>query len=229
MRIDIKKFILAYISFITPSAKIREYIEKSIDLNGGNLIVSVCNRSYKELGFKNSKQQHLYINIFSNKIYVYSENDNGYEDFSFEKNNDGITIDFNSFIKDISGCLKTVKCTEEFGKYDNLGNLLNHRRIDSKYTHINGEAATRLMCSNYDKFIDDYVIDGKLVRCVDLNYHYLTDMNSKRYYISDYENDMLLNDHSDVSPNFSLFRGDVSSLEEKFNLCKKNYVKNKKM
>ena len=229
MGVDVKKFILTYISFITSNVKITEYVEKSIDLNGGNLIVNICNRSYKELGFKNSKQQHLYINIFSNKIYVYSENDNGYEDFSFEKDDDGITIDFNSVINDTCGCLKTVKCTEEFGKYDTLGNLLYHRCVDSKYTHINGEVATRLMCSNYDKFIDDYVIDGELVRCVDLNYHYLTDMNSKKYYISDYENDMLLNDHSDVSPNFSLFRGNVCFLEEKIDLCKKNYVKNKKM
>ena len=64
MGIDVKDFILTYISFITPNIKIKEYVEKSIDLNGGKLIVSVCDRSSKDLGFKNGKNQHLYKNHY---------------------------------------------------------------------------------------------------------------------------------------------------------------------
>lgn len=228
MGIDMKEFILTYISFITPSKKIYDYVEKCLDSNQWELSLNVCDRFSKNIGFKNNKNQHLYINVSFDKIYVYNENDSGYEDFSFFKDDNIITIDFNSVIKDISGEVETVKCTEEFGKYSTWGFMLSHRTIVSKYTRINGEAATRLMCSNYDKYIDDYVIDGKLVRCVDLKYHYLSDMNSKNYYVSNYRPDMLLNEKSDVSPDFSLYKGNLYELEEKIDLYNKNDVKSNK-
>lgn len=229
MSIDVKDFILTYISFITPSIKLKEYIEKSIDLNGGSLVVSVCDRFSKNLGFKNSRNQHLYINISDNMIYVYNENDNGHEDFSFKKGIDGIDILYNSVIKDGSNGILSYKCIEECGMYDIRGGLLYHGSTISKYTYINGEVATRLMGSNYDRVIEDQVIDGKLIRRVSCNHYYLSDLNFREFYVSDYKNDMLLNENSDISPSFSLYDGDVSSLEKKFDFVKKSNVKIKKI
>ena len=229
MSIDVKDFILTYISFITPNIKIKEYVEKSIDLNGGKLIVSVCDRSSKDLGFKNGKNQHLYINISRNKIYVYNENDNGHEDFSFEKSDDGISIIYNSVIKDVHNDFLGYNCIEENGLYDVSGNLLYHSCLSSKNTYINGEVATRLMGSNYDKLVEDVVIDDKLVRRVSCNHYYLSDLDSIKYYLSDYKSDMLLNNYLSISPKFSLFDGDVSSLDEKFDFVKKNNIKIKKI
>ena len=85
------------------------------------------------------------------------------------------------------------------------------------------------MGSNYDKLIEDVVIDDKLVRRVSCNHYYLSDLDSIKYYLSDYRSDMLLNNYLSISPKFSLFDGDVSSLDEKFDFVKKSNVKIKKI
>jgi len=229
MSIYVKDFILNYISFITSNTKVKEYIERSIDLNGGKLIVSVCDYSFNDFGFKNDKNQHLYINICRNKIYVYNENDNGHEDFSYEKSGDGTSIIYNSVIKDVHNGFLGYNCIEECGQYDDHGSLLYHSCLFSKNTYINGEPASRLMGSNYDKLTEDIVVDNKLVRRVSCTHYYLSDLDYRKYYLSDYKNDMLLNDNTSVSPNFSLIDEDVSSFDEKFDLCKKNNVKSIKM
>ena len=114
MHVNVHDFVFTYIFFITRNKKLVGFVKECLKSNNGDLIVNVCDRFSKNFGFKNSSNKHLYINIDLNSgtVYVYNENDSGYEDFSYCQGKDSIVIDYNSISWNKAGNVSVANCTD---------------------------------------------------------------------------------------------------------------------
>ena len=210
--------ILKRIDFITGNIKLRNYIENCIKLNDGKLYIDLRKFNQCDIAFKNTKNENVYINVVDNCIYVYVTNSFGKEEVIYEKTNDGVNVSFNSFRKFLNvGDLQVIRSTEEETNYDKCGKLVSHCCHVIENTYINGEVCVDLMYANYDRKINDYLIDDKLVRLESFNYHYHPELNRELCYVSDYQHGMFCSGDASkiIKPRFMPFIGDFSEYKTK--------------
>lgn len=210
--------ILENVNFVSENVKLRKYIENCIMSNGGTLRIDLCSSNQHDYGFKNFENECVYINIKDNCIYVYSNNVFGREEVNYEKTSDGINVTFNSYKKFFDvGNVQVVKVTEEATCYDASGMLVSHQCHINENTYINEEKVTSLMYANYDRQINDYLVDDELIRTEEFDYHYHPELNRKIFYVSDYCDGMLCSgdDSKILNPRFIPFTGDFSQYESK--------------
>ena len=210
--------ILERIDFITGNIKLREYIENCIKLNNGKLHIDLRRFNQCDIAFKNTNNDNVYINVVDNYIYVYVTNIYGNEEVTYEKNSDGVNIQFNSFRKFFDvGNLQVIKITEENTCYDSCGMLVSHNCHVNEGTYINGEVCEDLMYANYDREINDYLVGDELVRFENFDYHYHPELNRNLCYVSDYQHGMFCSGDASkiIKPRFMPFIGDFSEYKTK--------------
>ncbi len=224
-------YILSNVSLVTDNIKLKNYIKKSIIDNKGKLRINVVSSKGCNFAFKNSDNEHVYINILNNSIYVYVNNCHGYEEVNYSHDDCGKSIVFNSIMVDDDLCFENVVNILEEINYDLNNVMVSHKCYERKETLMNGEYVKNLLCSNYDMYTEDYIIDGEIFRVQDLNYHYLSDMNRRQYYVSDYKDGMLSSGNSKkcIEPRFVSFHGDVSNYESKINVIKRKNAQKQKI
>lgn len=206
------------VGFITNNVKLIKYIENCIKTNNGKLHIEFCNFNRCDYAFKNSSNDYVYVSITNNCIYVYVTNSFGKEEVIYEKTNDGVNVSFNSFRKFLNvGDLQVIRSTEEETNYDKCGKLVSHCCHVIENTYINGEIYADSMYANYDRKINDYLIDDKLVRLESFNYHYHPKLNRNLCYVSDYQHGMFCSGDASkiIKPRFMPFIGDFSEYKTK--------------
>ena len=210
--------ILKNVDLISENVKLRKYIEQCIVSNGGTLRINLCSSNQCDYGFKNVENECVYVHMSNNCIFVYVTNVFGREEVTYTKSFDGIDVSFNSFKKFLDvGNLQVVRVTEENTHYDASGILTSHQCHVNENTFLNGTTVSDLMYANYDRIINDYLIDDELIRTEEFDYHFHPELNRKICYVSDYKQGMFCSgdDSKIMSPRFMPYIGDFSKYESK--------------
>lgn len=90
----------------------------------------------------------------------------------------------------------------------------------------------KFMGTNYDLDIKQCVVGNEIVKIENIKYHYIPEVNSKKYFVSEYRNGMLcsVNESEYCLPSYSQVYDDFSNYERKIrSIDKKNAQKQKSM
>ena len=225
---DSMDLILSKISLVTSNVKLKDYIQEKIISNNGSL--GVCTES--NFCFKNSLGEYVYININDSNIYVYVSTCDSYEEVSYVNNSDGVFIDYNKNSVNNDYCYKTIKNINEKTVYGLNGVMISHKVNEDNSAFIGNEFAEKLICSNYSKSVEDYIVDDEIVRFEECSHYFKPYLGYKLCFVSNYKDGMFCsgNDSLALTPNFVSFVGDTSDYENKISKIKrKNAQKVKSM
>lgn len=224
-------FILSKVREVTSNAALIKYIENGIKKIAGNLRINVVKDDKCDFGFKNQNGDYFYININDDKVYIYNNTLNLREEVVYDKSQDGIQIEFygNYRVFDDGG-LVVLKNIEEKSFYDsNKKFIMSDTHIEHN-TCLDGNIMKKFMGTNYDLNIKQCVVDDEIVKLEDISYHYIPEMNSKKYFISEYRNGLLcsVNEKEYSLPLYSQVSGNFNNYLKKIRSIEKNNAQKQK-
>lgn len=223
--------VLVNVAFVTVNSKLRNYISDCIMYNKGKLRNCPSPENECNFIFKNVRGERVYINVLFDKIYVFVNRVDGIEELCYRKDESGTSVSYNcSKSSCIFGNLQTIKTVVEDTKYDCNGKLIIHSCHVNESTYINGEIFKELLYTNFDKDINDFIVDNELVRFEKHRYDYHSELDRDLCYVSNYQDGMFcsLDDVNVVKPKFVPFSGDASVYSAKYELISKKNVQNVK-
>ena len=225
--------IISKIKEVTNNRILIKYVQNGIRKINGTLKSSHINYDGCDFGFKNIEGSYIYINIDSDRVYVYSNNLNFREEVIYEKSFDGVKIQFfgNYRIFGERGIVQ-LKNIEEESLYDRNNKFIMSNTHIEHNTCLNGIIMKRLMGTNFDQHIKQCVVGDDIVKIEEFNYHYIPEVNTRKCYVSEYRNGMYCSVNEDVFelPLYSQVNGDFSDYEFKIkSIEKKNAQKQKTM
>ena len=227
--------IISEVKSVTNNCALIKYVQNGIRKINGNLVGSYIDYNKSNFAFKNEEDSYIYINIEDDKVYVFYNNLNFREEVIYEKLLDGFKIQFFGNYRTYGerGIIELEKIEEE-SLYDS-----NHKFVMSdthieKNTCLNGLIMKRLMGTNYDRYVKQCVIGNEIVKIDEFNYHYIPEVNSRKCYISDYqngifcsvnENEYRLPLYSEVTDDFSNYEFGIRKVEKKYKQKQKTLIK----
>lgn len=227
------EFILSKVREVTDNAALIKYIENGIKKVDGYLRINVVKSGKCDFGFKNQDGDYFYINIDNGKIYVFNNILNLREEIIYDKNQDGIQIEFygNYRVSDDSG-LVMLKNIEEKSYYDSNKKFISSNAHIEKTSFKDGNVVKKIMGTNCDIDVKQCVVGDEIVKIEDVRYHCMPDMIFKKCYVSEYRNGMYCSVNEDVytKPLYFEVLGDFSNYECKIkSIEEKNAQKQKTM
>ena len=225
------EFILSKVREVTSNVALIKYIENGIKKVDGYLRINVIKPHKCDFGFKNQYEDYFNINIDNGKIYVSSSILNLREKVIYDKNQEGIQIEFygNYRFFDDSG-LVILKNIEEKSYYDSNKKFIMSNAHIEKTSLKDGNVVKKFMGTNCDIDVKQCVVGDEIVKIEDINYHYIPEMNSKKCFVSEYRNGMYcsVNEDTYVDPLYSEVSNDLSSYEFKIKEVEENCKQNQK-
>jgi hypothetical protein len=99
-----------------------------------------------------------------------------------------------------------------------------------KNTCLNGLIMKKLMGTNYDRYIKQCVVGNEIVKIDEMNYHYIPEVNSRKCYVSEYQNGIFcsVNENEYKLPLYSEVKGDFSNYEFGIRKVEKKYKQKQK-
>lgn len=227
------EFILSKVREVTDNVTLIKYIENGIKKVDGYLRINVVKSGKCDFGFKNQDGDYFYINIDNGKIYVFNNILNLREEIIYDKNQDGIQIEFygNYRVTDDSG-LVMLKNIEEKSYYDSNKKFISSNAHIEKTSLKDGNVVKKIMGTNCDIDVKQCVVGDEIVKIEDVRYHCMPDMIFKKCYVSEYRNGMYCSVNEDVytKPLYFEVLGDFSNYECKIkSIEEKNAQKQKTM
>lgn len=227
------EFILSKVREVTDNVTLIKYIENGIKKVDGYLRINVVKSGKCDFGFKNQDGDYFYINIDNGKIYVFNNILNLREEIIYDKNQDGIQIEFygNYRVSDDSG-LVMLKNIEEKSYYDSNKKFISSNAHIEKTSFKDGNVVKKIMGTNCDIDVKQCVVGDEIVKIEDVRYHCMPDMIFKKCYVSEYRNGMYCSVNEDVytKPLYFEVLGDFSNYECKIkSIEEKNAQKQKTM
>ena len=225
------EFILSKVREVTDNAALIKYIENGIKKVDGYLRINVVKSGKCDFGFKNQDGDYFYINIDNGKIYVFNNILNLREEVIYDKNQDGIQIEFygNYRVSDDSG-LVMLKNIEEKSYYDSNKKFISSNAHIEKTSLKDGNVVKKIMGTNCDIDVKQCVVGDEIVKIEDVRYHCMPDMIFKKCYVSEYRNGMYCSVNEDVytKPLYFEVFGDFSNYECKIKSIEEKNAQNQK-
>lgn len=225
------EFILSKVREVTDNAALIKYIENGIKKVDGYLRINVVKSGKCDFGFKNQDGDYFYINIDNGKIYVFNNILNLREEIIYDKNQDGIQIEFygNYRVADDSG-LVMLKNIEEKSYYDSNKKFISSNAHIEKTSLKDGNVVKKIMGTNCDIDVKQCVVGDEIVKIEDVRYHCMPDMIFKKCYVSEYRNGMYCSVNEDVytKPLYFEVLGDFSNYECKIKSIEEKNAQNQK-
>ena len=223
--------IISKIKNVTNNKALIKYICNGIKKNNGNLVINVDKDNRYDFGFKNQEGSHFYINIDNNKIYIYNDNLNCREEVIYNNTYDEISVEFYGNYRIYGDCgLVILKKVEEKSLYDYNKKLIFSDAHFEHNTCLNGVIMKKLMGTNFDKHIKQCVVGNEIVKIEEMNYHYIPEVNTRKCFVSEYENGIYgsVNEDEFKLPLYKEVIGDFSNYEFKIKSIEKKHVQKQK-
>lgn len=225
------ELIVSKIKEVTNNCVLIKYVENSIRKNNGNLKINIIKDNKCDFGYKNVEDSHFYVNIDGSKIYIYNNNLNFREEIIYDKSSEGIKIQFYGNYRTYGDCgLVVLKNVEEESFYDyNKKFIMSNTNIEHN-TCLNGVFMKRLMGTNYDQNIKQFVIGDEIVKIDDKKYHYIPEINSRKCYVSEYRDGLFCSVNEDIYelPLYAEVIGDFRDYEFKIKSVEKKHAQKQK-
>jgi len=223
--------IISEVQKVTNNSALIKYIHNGIRKINGNLVGSYIDYGKCNFAFKNEDDSYIYINIEDDKVYVFYNNLNFREEVIYEKSFDDVKIQFFGNYRKYGerGIIELEKIEEE-SYYDSNKKFIKSESHIEKSTCLNGIIMKRLMGTNYDRYIKQCVVGNEIVKIDEMNYHYIPEVNSRKCYVSEYQNGIFcsVNENEYKLPLYSEVKGDFSNYEFGIRKVEKKYKQKQK-